>query len=112
MSKSRDLADLMAGFLNLGGFGGRYEREYRFAPPRRWRADIAFVAEKVIVECDGGSWTGGRHTTGSGFEKDCEKLNEAAVLGWLVLRFTTGMVKSGAALETIRRIIPSEVQHD
>ena len=55
----------------------------------------------LAVEIDGGTWVSGRHTRGAGFERDCEKLNTAVLLGWRVLRFTTGMVLDGRALETI-----------
>lgn len=76
-------------------------REFRFAPLRKWRADFAFVDQKLLVEIEGGIWTGGRHTRGSGYEKDAEKYNAATVLGFRVLRFTGDMVKSGAAIETV-----------
>src|SRR4051812_34601316 len=63
-------------------------REYRFAPPRRWRFDFAFIPERLAVECDGGTWIAGRHSRGKGVEADCEKQNAAVLLGWRVLRFT------------------------
>lgn len=60
--------------------------EYQFAPPRRWRFDYAWPDSLVAVEFDGGQWVahGGRHNRDS----DREKLNQAAVLGWRVLRFS------------------------
>jgi very-short-patch-repair endonuclease len=85
-----------------------HEREFRFAPPRKWRADFAFVAQKLLVEIEGGIWTGGRHTRGSGFEKDVEKYNAATVLGFRVLRFTGSMVKSGVAIETVIAALKGE----
>jgi len=39
----------------------------------------------LAVEVDGGTWTGGRHTRGAGFEADCEKLNAAVIAGFRVL---------------------------
>ena len=69
------------------------EAQVRFAPPRKWRADFV-VGKRVIVEIDGGVYSGGRHTTGAGFTKDCEKLNAAAELGYSVLRFTTEMLSN------------------
>ena len=69
------------------------EREYRFAPPRRWRFDFAHPASRVAIEIEGGHWSGGRHTRGAGFEADCQKYNTAAALGWYVFRLTTGMIK-------------------
>jgi very-short-patch-repair endonuclease len=60
-----------------------FVREYRFHPDRLWRFDFAFPGQRVAVEIDGR----GRHQTVDGVRKDCEKLNEAARLGWRVLRF-------------------------
>lgn len=73
--------------------------EYRHG--RAWRFDFAWPAEKVAVECDGGTRTGGRHVRPLGFEKDAEKLNAAAIQGWLVLRFTQRAITSGQALHDI-----------
>lgn len=79
--------------------------EHRFAPPRRWRFDLAWPAHKVAVEVEGGTWTTGRHVTGSGFAADLEKYNEAALLTWLVIRVTPGMVDDGRALRLIERAL-------
>lgn len=75
------------------------EREYVFSSPRKWRADFAFVAEKILVEIEGAVWSGGRHTRGTGFSSDCDKYNAAAILGYRVLRFTTDMVATGRAID-------------
>ena len=85
----------------------RPEREVRFAPPRRFRFDFAFPEQRVAVELDGGTWTRGRHVTGAGFEKDCEKMNLATALGWRVLRFTAGMLERDPAgcMEQVRRLL-------
>jgi very-short-patch-repair endonuclease len=84
--------------------------EYVFAPPRRWRFDFAWPPLRVAVEVEGGAWVGGRHTRGKGFEADAEKYNTAALLGWIVLRFTSrqatlGMAKGQVVTELIRRAL-------
>ena len=68
-------------------------REYRFAAPRRWRFDIAWPEKKVAIEIEGGVFIGGAHVRGVHYESDCEKYNAAAVRGWTVLRYTTGMLR-------------------
>lgn len=79
-------------------------REHRFHPPRRWRFDYCWPTGKIAVEIDGGTWVAGRHTSGAGYEKDCEKFNQAALDGWLVFHFTTKMVTDGRAFSTLEMI--------
>ncbi|QRH11503.1 hypothetical protein [Vibrio parahaemolyticus] len=81
------------------------EKEYRFHETRRWRFDFAYPEQQLAVEVEGGTWAGGRHTRGSGYEKDCEKYNEAALRGWSVLRFTGSMIKSGKAVGTLKEAL-------
>lgn len=64
-------------------------QEHKFHPTRRWRFDFADVDNKIAVECEGGIWSGGRHTRGAGYAKDAEKYNQATVLGWRILRYCT-----------------------
>ena len=78
------------------------EREFRFHPTRKWRADFAWPTEKLLVEVEGGVWTGGRHTRGGGFTHDAEKYNTAAMCGWRVLRFAGAQVQNGTALAAIK----------
>lgn len=81
------------------------EREYRFAPDRMWRFDFAWPAAHVALEVEGGSWAGGRHVRGQGFERDLEKYNEAGIRGWLVIRVSTAMVDDGRALALVGRAL-------
>lgn len=87
-------------------------REYKFEEHRgpkgrkaSYRFDFAWPTLMLAAECEGGQWTRGRHTRGSGFESDCRKYNRAALLGWRVLRFTAGMVKSWEAARTVKEAI-------
>ena len=82
-----------------------YLMEHRFHPTRRWRFDFAWPSRMIAAEIEGGTWAGGRHTRGSGYEKDCEKYNEAVRLGWSVLRFTGKMVKDGSGILLIKEMI-------
>lgn len=80
-------------------------REYRFNPDRKWRVDFCLPDRKIAIEIEGGTWSGGRHGTGSGMEKDMEKYNSLALAGYRLLRFSTGMVKSGVAIDTLRAML-------
>jgi len=79
--------------------------EYKFHPSRRWRFDYAWPEKSLALEVDGGGFVGGRHSRGTGIEKDCEKFNEAAVLGWTVLRVTPRQVSDGRALAWVQEIL-------
>ena len=59
-------------------------REHRFHETRKWRFDFAYPSQKLAIEVEGGVWSGGRHTRGSGFTNDCEKYNAALMNGWRV----------------------------
>ena len=98
-----------------------YEREFRFAPPRRWRADFMIVARptwnamlekwdtnRILVEIDGGGYVAGRHSRGAGIEKDAEKQSAAAILGYRVIRVTPRQVEDGRALLWIRAALGLE----
>ncbi|MCK4107901.1 DUF559 domain-containing protein [Acinetobacter radioresistens] len=82
-----------------------FEQEYKFHPKRHWKADFHMTGTKILVEIEGGIWTGGRHTRGKGFIQDMEKYNAATVLGYQVLRFSTEQVKSGLAVRQIERLL-------
>lgn len=86
-----------------------YVKQYKFHPKRKFLADFAFPQIMLIVEVEGGVYTGGRHVTGSGYTKDCEKYNEASILGYTIIRVTGEMVDSRelTALHFIQRAIES-----
>lgn len=89
--------------MDLTAAGISYEREYRFDPSRRWRADF-YIAPSLLVEVEGGTWSGGRHTSGVGYRNDAIKYNAAVLKGFRVLRFTADMVRDGA-LATIEEAL-------
>lgn len=94
--------------------GPKLEEEFRFHPVRRWRADFVHHESMTLIEVEGGHWLGnsgklnpktgkpmkGRHTSGKGFEDDCEKYLEAALLGYKVIRLVSKQINA----ETLDRI--------
>jgi hypothetical protein len=108
--------------VQLEQAGIPFEREYRFAPPRKWRADFAVVLFRhpsepsyaapdqvdLLIEVDGGAFIAGRHSRGTGVEKDAEKQSAAAILGYRVIRCTPAQVNDGRALSWIRQALGIE----
>jgi len=94
--------------FQLKAEGITFQREYRFHPTRRWRFDFVIPEYRLAIEVDGSVYSRGRHTRGKGWEEDAIKLSEAAILGWYVMRFSTGQVKSGVAIEQVRRFLSAE----
>lgn len=81
------------------------EVEFQFHPTRKWRYDFAWPAHKLALESDGGVWVNGGHNRGSGWIKDTEKRNAAAVLGWRLLRFQPSDLSKTSTIETIRQAL-------
>ncbi len=81
--------------------------EYQFHRTRKWRFDFVFAdkAADVALEVEGGAWTNGRHTRGSGFVKDMEKYNEAAAMGWRVLRVTPDQLCMQETIDLVKRAL-------
>jgi very-short-patch-repair endonuclease len=86
--------------------------EVKFHPTRKWRADycvdylgITCKMPKILIEIDGGIWTGGRHSGGTGQIKDMEKLNAAAILGYRVLRYTPQQFAKGQHLIDLKEML-------
>ena len=75
--------------------------EHRFHPTRLWRFDYAIPSHKIAIEVEGGAWIDGRHNRASGFLKDMEKYNAAAVLGWRLLRVTPQQLLTTATLQMV-----------
>ena len=69
------------------------EAEFQFDKHlgRKHRFDFAFKDYKVAIEIEGNAWCapgGGKHM----MDRDLEKYNIAATLGWSILRFSPGML--------------------
>lgn len=95
---NKDILDIF--LVKLG-----FEKEFKFAPNRKFRADYCLVSKKIIVEYEGLSCSRSRHTSITGYSKDCEKYNLAQILGYIVLRYTalncSNIVEDLEALERI-----------
>lgn len=71
---------------------------------RRFQFDFVWEDLKVAVEIEGAVFARGRHVRGTGYSKDCEKYNYAALLGWTLLRFTSPLLRKGIAERQLQMI--------
>ncbi len=76
-------------------------------PRRRFRADFCWPEERLVIEVDGATWKGkfGRHTSGPGYERDCEKRAIAVINGWRFINVTSRQVRDGTALEWAGKLL-------
>lgn len=87
--------------------------EFQFHPTRLWRFDVAFVDQRIALEIEGGLFHGGKnfgnklgaHTSGTGVLRDMEKGNEAAILGWRIIRVTPRQIQEGEAIRLLNKIL-------
>jgi len=82
-----------------------FEQEYVFAPPRKFRLDLAVVSQKVGIEICGGLWHGHAHSTPLMILRDYEKGNLLTLEGWRVLRYTPEQVRKGEAIEGLKALL-------
>ncbi len=83
-----ELEELLAVHLRENGIA--FERQYKFALEkmgRKWASDFWLIDSNILVECDGGTYTRGRHNRGQGFHEDRVKDAAATRLGYITLRF-------------------------
>lgn len=83
-------------------------RQYRYAPPRRFRADFAWLLPppfSLLVEVQGGIYTRRAHGSITGVLADIDRLNAATLADWRLLRVTPDQVRSGEALQLIERAL-------
>lgn len=95
-----DLERALDTAIHLAGLP-RPERELKLIPGRKFQSDFVWQAARLIVEVEGGTYNGGRHTRGKGFESDAFKYNTLTLMGWKVIRVTAAHIKSGEALQWI-----------
>jgi len=117
--------------LQLRDRGLAPSKEHRFHHERMWRFDYAFVDRRIAVEIEGGGFgrvvvchqckqpvkrflkSGGTmliregmgHNTGQAIDRDHEKFNVAAKMGWRVFRFTPERIKDHTAISLVCEVL-------
>lgn len=102
ISSTASTTDMFQKYLMSQISGVEVVKEHIFHWTRMWRFDYAIPDLKIAIEIDGGVWRYGRHNRPEGYINDMEKLNTAASMGWLVLRFTPADRLNNATISLIR----------
>ena len=80
--------------------------EYMAIPGRKFRYDLAFIPQKILIEIQGGIYSyKPSHASAGGIRRDCEKANLAVAHGWRLFHFTPDMVRNGEAVRMIEEAI-------
>lgn len=76
--------------------------QYKPIPDRKFAFDF-YVAPDLLVEVNGGAWSKSKmgHNSGTGLQRDAEKISLAAVQGFRMIVATTEQVKKGHAIQWI-----------
>lgn len=102
---ARKLEALFRLHLIWAGMGQVFETHVRFHPTRKWEFDFYAREYRLAVEIHGGTFVGGHHTRGAGFDMDREKINAATELGIDVLEFTGTNLKDGTGIAQTERLL-------
>ena len=83
----------------------KFERERRIIPQRKFKWD--FVIDELAIEVQGGIWKGSRggHTSGKGYQRDCEKMQLLVLEGYTPVFFTSDDVRKGRAIKWIKEYL-------
>ena len=77
-------------------------RQYRPVKDRKFQVDFAWPELGLIVEVEGGAYMDrGAHGWGKPLEDNYRRHNRLKLEGWLLLQYSTEMVKSGEAIRAI-----------
>ena len=80
------------------------ERQFSL-PGFRYRWDFCLRSWMLLLEIQGGTWIGGKHTRGQGYQDDCTKARLALLYGWKTAWLTAEDIHSGRGLGFIQDYI-------
>lgn len=83
------------------------KRHVKWHPARQFHWDFYWPEFRLALEVEGGQSVpgGGHHQRRGGYELDCIRHSEAALMGFTLLRFTSRQVFDGTALGYVERAI-------
>jgi hypothetical protein len=92
---------ILKDFCNKNGF--ILVSEFKFCPTRKWRSDFYIPELNTLFEYEGlTSSRKGGHQTKIGYSNNCDKYNEASLLGFKLLRYTA--LNQGNIINDLKRL--------
>lgn len=85
-------------------------KEYRFCPNRRFLADYYIPSLRLLIEQEGGIFTGQAHGSVTGIMRDIEKYNLATTMGYSILRFIPQDLVSMKTIEMIKEFAKNRMK--
>lgn len=103
--KNKKWENLLEFHLQINGLGKYFIREHVFIPGRQFMLDFADPINKIGLEVQGAIWSKGKtgHNTGTGINRDAEKINLGHMHDWRLFQFTSDTIRSLKAIDLIRR---------
>lgn len=86
--------------------------QHKFHPHRKWLIDFAWPRYRIALEVNGGTYSRGRHSRGTGQRNDYEKWSEASILGWLVILVDSKDVNRKVHIDRIQRAMEARQHHN
>lgn len=70
------------------------EQQYKFSKARKFKSDFAHIPSKTLIEIQGGTWSNSKmgHNSGSGIDRDYDKLAQAQMEGWAMFLLSSTML--------------------
>ena len=93
------------GCMNERRASTRLSFAHEFRRDSGFRADFAWPDHRLLLEVQGGIYTRRAHGSVKGVLADIDRLNEATLHGWRLLRVTPHHVQDGTALELLEHAL-------
>lgn len=94
MSKGSKLEDKFLVLITEAAPEITIERQVKVIKGRKFAYDFCLPEQRVLIEIQGGTFSGGRHTRGYGYSADCEKLRLATFDGWKILWYDSKSINT------------------
>lgn len=81
--------------------------QYKAIVGRQFKWDYAWPEHKILLEVQGGTWSGGAHARGAGIRRDADKNNLAVAAGWRCFYATSDLLREApdTLVSQIKRLI-------